>query len=262
MKVALFLDVDKTLTKNFIQEEYANLLSCKKDYQLIESNFQANQASVEFGERLIALFKEKKFDLGFATKHFEKIKLRSWADRLLKLKVDLFLVSNGPSYYIEKLAEKYNIPLNNVICSVYRFNHETQLISSCDAVSNAGKAEFVAEKAKNYEFSIGVGDSPRHDGPFLTNCSMSFIFLRHGQSIPNDQESGSFLYTTSLERVVRMVELISALEEKECQFGLQDITLKNLIGNTRLAAVRSLWFIFALFFSLGVFLGKFLKLTP
>jgi hypothetical protein len=39
MKVGLFLDVDNTLTKNYIQEEYAILLGCHKDYLDIESNF-------------------------------------------------------------------------------------------------------------------------------------------------------------------------------------------------------------------------------
>ena len=54
MKVGLFLDVDKTLTKNFIQQEYAKLLGCENDYRYIESEFQNGKiSSLEFGERII-----------------------------------------------------------------------------------------------------------------------------------------------------------------------------------------------------------------
>ncbi len=56
MEVALFLDGDKKLTKNFIQEEYAKFLGCENECRDIESDFQKNEASVEFGEWLISLF--------------------------------------------------------------------------------------------------------------------------------------------------------------------------------------------------------------
>jgi hypothetical protein len=170
--------------------------------------------------------------------------------------LSIFLVSNGPNYYTEPLADRYNIPLENVICSTYRFNKETQIIDSCDAVSNTGKAEFVADKAKDFDFSIGVGDSARHDGPFLTNCSVGFILQRGEQSIPKDQESSSFFYTTSLERIVRVTELLKG-GESDSKLGLQDITIKDSIANTKATSIRGLWFSFASLLGIGFLVGKY-----
>ena len=40
MKIAIFLDVDKTITKNYIQEIYASELGMTEAYEKIEYDFQ------------------------------------------------------------------------------------------------------------------------------------------------------------------------------------------------------------------------------
>ncbi len=97
MKVALFLDVDQTLTKNYIQKDFATMLDCVDDYEQIESDFQKNQDADEFGTRLISLFREKGFTSGFASENYRNVDRLPWTDRLLRLNLDIFLVSNGPS---------------------------------------------------------------------------------------------------------------------------------------------------------------------
>ena len=53
MKVAIFLDVDNTLTVGYIQEHFAELLKCGDQYRKIENAFQNEEiSSAEFGNRL------------------------------------------------------------------------------------------------------------------------------------------------------------------------------------------------------------------
>lgn len=259
MKIALFLDVDKTLTKRYIQEDYARLLGCSEEYEIIEGEFQRTQSSEKFGDELINLFKSYSFTSAYARKNFEQIQLLPWTDLLLKLPVTKFLVSNGPSYYIDMLAQKYNIPQENVIRSYYRFNNDTDLIEGCNAVSNAGKAEFVSEKAKDFDITIGVGDSPRHDGPFLTNCTFGFIHQTNGYPIQTDQENNSFLFATSIERVIRFTETIDSIKNLRSQMGIQDIKVKDILMNSKITAMRYVWLLFATIFGAGAIFGFFVK---
>jgi hypothetical protein len=53
--IGLFLDVDQTLTKGFIQAHYARQLGCEDEYKVIEAQFQAETdpgASIDFGDRI------------------------------------------------------------------------------------------------------------------------------------------------------------------------------------------------------------------
>jgi phosphoserine phosphatase len=118
-RVALFLDVDRTLTLDLIQRTFARELNCTAEYEEIEREYQAGevdrQASREFGEKLVTLFRDRQFSEVMAAQMFHKIRLREGAESLLGLKnVDKFLVSSGPSYYIKVLAEKFGIPPENV----------------------------------------------------------------------------------------------------------------------------------------------------
>lgn len=82
--IALFLDVDETLTQELIQANYARAIGCYEEYELIEQDFQ-NQtiASTEFGEKLICLFAEKEFTDIEAKKHYNDIKKQRWTNDLL-----------------------------------------------------------------------------------------------------------------------------------------------------------------------------------
>ncbi len=54
MKIAVFLDVDRTLTRDYIQQEYARALECEPEYLEVETRLQSQEiTSTEFGERII-----------------------------------------------------------------------------------------------------------------------------------------------------------------------------------------------------------------
>src|SRR5580704_7836756 len=175
LKIAVFLDVDKTLTQERIQCVVARELGCSTEYNALEDALQANEIdSREFGKRLIALFASKGFNAEQARSLAERgvVELQPSASQILKMTdVDLFLVSSGPNYYIESMAKRYNIPMSNVCCSKYGFSRETGRIASCDeAIDEIQKQTFVQDRVRRYDISVGIGDSERFDG-FVTACT-------------------------------------------------------------------------------------------
>lgn len=191
MRLAVFLDVDNTLTVGFIQRTFAQLLGVESEYCAIEDKFQ-NQTleSTEFGRQICRLFASKGFTQEEAGKHFCDIQPQSWTDELLTMTgIDKYLVSSGPSYYIDLLAQKYGIPAENCCRSLYKFNEKTRLIESCAAISSQNKSEFVRRKKDKYDITIGVGDSPKLDGPFLSQVTIPLLTANSNDyiSIPDFQ---------------------------------------------------------------------------
>ena len=191
MRLAVFLDVDNTLTAGFIQRTFASLLGVESEYCAIEDRFQSQTIdSTEFGRQICRLFASKGFTQEAAGKHFADIQPQPWMDELLTMTgIDKYLVSSGPSYYIDLLAEKYHIPAENCCRSVYKFNNNTRLIESCAAVSSQNKSEFVRRKKEKYDITIGVGDSPKLDGPFLSQVTIPLLTAKSDEyiSIPDFQ---------------------------------------------------------------------------
>jgi len=181
MEIAVFLDVDNTLTKDFIQRQYAKVLDCVTVYDRLEAQFQAKAIdSTEFGEQIIKLFAARQFTKLKAEQHFKDVDRQPWTDKLLKLpKVHKYLVSSGPSYYIDQLAEFYNIEPENICRTVYTFSAETGIIEGCAAVSSQNKADFVNTRKDKYDITIGVGDSELFDGPFLSHCTIPLMTTKN-----------------------------------------------------------------------------------
>lgn len=148
-------------------------------------------------------------------------------------------MSSGPSYYIKRLANEFDIPEKQTCYSQYSFDPRTGVISECDAVSDAGKSDFVKRFAKNYVITIGVGDHPEMDGPFITNCTIGFLIR------PSDK----YLYLPSFELLINFVnELSFALSEarndSESLGGqdnedLGDYTIVQLLGKLRPGQLRT-----------------------
>jgi class 3 adenylate cyclase len=175
-KIGLFLDVDKTLTRNFIQQDYARALGCEQEYAQIESRFQQKEITATgFGEELISLFRAKKFTQVRAKELFSTVVLQPWADELLRLPIEKHLVSSGPSYYLEQLAEIYGIDVHNICKSDYFFNWQSGLIEACNAVDAQFKASFTRQRVRQYDISIGIGDHPEFDGPFVSHCTIPLL---------------------------------------------------------------------------------------
>jgi len=93
----------------------------------------------------------------FVRENFENIRMRIKYEELLTLDADVYLVSSGPSYFVQHLASKFLIPDQRVLCSRYSFNEEG-IISRCTSpVSGQGKGDFVSTYAKNYDLTVGIG---------------------------------------------------------------------------------------------------------
>jgi phosphoserine phosphatase len=205
MKIALFLDVDKTLTRNYIQQDYARSLGCEGEYAELEKKFQTKETtSQQFGEELVRIFAEKRFNVETAEKLFYKVELQPWADQLLRSSVDKFLVSSGPSYYIDRLAKEYGIPQDHTCRSEYRFDKGTAIIKECSSVNELQKAHFVKERGSQYGITIGIGDSPLFDGPFVSHCTIPLITV----------STGNFIHLPNFNLAIDLVQKLSAAGSK------------------------------------------------
>jgi phosphoserine phosphatase len=184
MKIAVFLDVDRTLTQDYIQKDYAQELGCRAEYEKIEKQFQDKQiSSSQFGTQIIALFASKQLTEDRAEELFSCVVLQPWTDELFALEVDKYLVSSGPGYYIDELAKRHGIPAKNVCRSVYKFNKKTKLIESCNAVDEQYKADFVRGKVGQYDLTIGIGDNLEFDGPFVSHCTIQLLTVANASTL-------------------------------------------------------------------------------
>jgi phosphoserine phosphatase len=174
--VALFADVDITLTKKHVQSIYAAHIGCKREYLDLERRLDRGEiGSDKFGQELVGLFAAKKFTKSEAAKYYASVERQSWLPLILGLDADVYFVSAGPSYFVHPLAEECGVSVDRVLCSVYDFHHDTGLIARCRGVTPTDKADFVRRKSRHYRASIGIGDSPRSDGPFLAACTVSIL---------------------------------------------------------------------------------------
>lgn len=214
MSIGLFLDVDQTLTECFIQQHFARQLKCEEEYNAIERDFQAGVdpgVSDAFGRRIIELFAKHGFTKAKATRMAKNIPLRSWTPDILSLDVDKYFVSNGPSYFIEPFAEMHGMdPKKQTLCSKYSFDGPGGVISRCEAVSDPMKAAFVSRNAPDYDVTVGVGDSERHDGPFLNVCTIPIVIRRFGDQaqLPKD-----YPLINTLIPVMQIIEKLQASEK-------------------------------------------------
>jgi len=253
MGIAVFLDVDKTLTQHFIQQDYARALGCEPEYSVIEQQLQSRTIDeTEFGERIISLFASKGLTKDKARELFSSVPLQPWTAELLTLEgVDKYLVSSGPSYYIDALANRFNIPQERVRRSTYRFDNDTGLISSCDAVSAGQKAQFVKERSGVYDITIGIGDSPEFDGPFVSHCTIPLL----------TSHKYGYLYIADLNSAVLLIDKLakSAPRTVHPQGGLEEprrLTIPQLWNSLR---IETWIFLAGLFGGLGVWVEKILS---
>jgi phosphoserine phosphatase len=253
MRVAIFLDVDKTLTIDWIQQGYAKLLECEVEYRVIEGDFQRKAISSRvFGERIIALFRSKNFKKSFAEEKWGRITLQSYAEQLLTTlpAVDKYLVSSGPDYYIDNLAVHNGIPIENVCRSRYYFG-EDGLIESCDAINEQQKAKFVQERASQYDVSVGIGDNPEFDGPFVSHCTIPLLTVA----------TESVFHVESFAAVMTLLEKLSSAKGRSASHPAtsrteavvaEDLSFIELAKRLALSSWLVLFGIVAAAFTLGL----------
>jgi HAD superfamily phosphoserine phosphatase-like hydrolase len=202
MSVGLFLDVDQTLTNGIIQHFFAREFGYESEFLEIEKEFQeSGTAPKEFNSRLLPLMRRSGVTFSKLAEVGKKLPLQSWAEDLLKIEdAEIYLVSSGPNFYINNLAEKFGIPLERVYCSKYFFEEGTGLIQlNSQGVSVGGKADFVSQHAKKYAVSIGIGDDVTLDGPFISQCSLGFL------TQPNE----SYFYAPNFELIRNTIRILS-----------------------------------------------------
>jgi hypothetical protein len=180
MKIGLFLDIDNTLTLSFVQKQYAQALGAQVPYHDLEARFQAGALDEDtFGAEIVAIFAAHGLTEERAGAIARDVRLRELAPELLALPqvrpVDVHLVSSGPSYFVNHLVRLYPHLRDHVIDSTYTFDPVTHLIAECDAVSAGDKRDFVAGRTAQYRMSVGLGDDPRFDGPFLEECTVPLL---------------------------------------------------------------------------------------
>jgi phosphoserine phosphatase len=220
MKAALFLDVDNTLTEEPIQKAFATALGCESQYAPLEEKFTRGHISAaKFGDELIKLYAERNFTDKIAATIFPKVKLQPWADELLSLPVDRYLVSSGPNYYIDRLAEKYNIPIQNVCRSEYIFNKETGVIESCKARDRDTKDLFVSSHTRDYDITIGIGDNPTLDS-FVSRCTISLLTMS-----PENSRSNTNILIPNFSAVINLIhKLLGEVVLTDPKLGQVELT--------------------------------------
>ncbi len=203
--VGLFLDVDEVLTKGLVQHHYARSLGCEAEYQQIEDRFQRGTiGSAEFGEAIVRLFASKSLSPQRARDIASKMELQPRAAELLRHPVRKYLVSMGPSYFVQWLAShtEFNIRPTDVICSTYVFD-EMGVLSRCDAVDPAEKARWTKERIGRHRFTIGIGDNVERDGAFLSACTLGIMTRLH--------EPPSYLVSPGLPAVTNLVDQLGQI---------------------------------------------------
>jgi phosphoserine phosphatase len=192
MKIALFVDVDLTLTVDHIQAGIAKHLGCLNEYAAIERQLQDGTIDSEgFGYKIVKLFRERNLRRGQIEKIFKShdhIVLREGAKQLLTIPgVDVYIVSTGPNYYLQLLAKEFGIPLERMHCSVYAFEKDgDEVVTSCEKAATAtSKCDFVQKHAPRYAISVGIGDSQRDDA-FVDRCTIGLLVARAPSQLLND----------------------------------------------------------------------------
>jgi 2-hydroxy-3-keto-5-methylthiopentenyl-1-phosphate phosphatase len=177
-KIALFLDVDLTITEETIQSVYARELNVKDDLDKLENEFKSKKMTSDaFGKALISLFAKQNFTEEKAGQFFKKVDLRNGADKLFSLQdrgLVIYLVSSGPNYYVDKLARLKDVPYDRVKCSQYSFFPNGGVLDKCDAVDDDDKINFVIKERSKFNITVGVGDNEQRD-KFVTLCTIALL---------------------------------------------------------------------------------------
>jgi phosphoserine phosphatase len=175
MKLGLFLDVDGVLTDKAINLQYAHLLGIQERLVELERQFANREiTNDQFNAVFIPLFRRAGFTQQFACDNFKNVQMRTNSDDLLRATSDTFLVTSGPSYFIDVLAKEKNVPEARVLCSRYEFDDDGLLSRCSRTVTSAMKGTFVQARAREFDVAIGVGDTEQ-DFEFLSHCNIRVL---------------------------------------------------------------------------------------
>ncbi len=209
MSIGLFLDVDDVLTQEPINMQLARLMGVQKGLLDAEHNFHINSVNNnEFNKVLIPLFKSKRFTKNYVHDNYNNFSMRINYEDILKSCEHVFLLSSGPSYFVDILAQKMSIPENRVLCSRYVFDN-TGIISGCSkAVDQFVKADFVRKFTNKFDLTIGIGNNPEQDSAFLAHCDVKILM---------DEFRDGYICVRDFKTIVEMISAFKGEHRKSIQ---------------------------------------------
>ena len=167
--------MDGVLTGKAINLQFAQLLGVQEKLIDLERSYANREiTNDQFNTTFIPLFRDAGFSLQFAHDNFDKLQMRINTERLLAATPDTFLVTSGPSYFIDDLVERYQLNPQHILCSRYEFDKQGLLCRCVQPVNSAMKGSFVKERATRFEVSVGVGDTDRNV-EFLSHCGIRVL---------------------------------------------------------------------------------------
>ncbi|NJD54475.1 MAG: hypothetical protein FIB07_16640 [Candidatus Methanoperedens sp.] len=194
MSIGLFLDVDDVLTQEPINIQLARLLGVEKDLQETETKFHNNKIdNDEFNRILIGLFRDKKLTQNFIKDNYSNFRMRIYHDELVRMCDNVHLLSSGPSYFIDILGQKLSIPQDRILCSKYIFDEQGVIFRCIRPVNSNMKARFVKQFSSNFDLTIGVGNNPEQDNPFLSNCDIKILMGEHRDGYIGIRDIGTLI---------------------------------------------------------------------
>ena len=157
--VAVFCDVDGVLTDVPVNMQLATLFRIEKQLELIEDKFYKDGDTDAFNRAFIPLFRSAGFTETTAKDVFDQVELRNRAVDLLDVQgADLYLVSSGPSYYLDILANTHHLDIDTR-CKYSRYSF------GIDGTLSSVRYVAVGE----------IGNSVQLDGAFLALCTIPIL---------------------------------------------------------------------------------------
>ena len=181
MRIGLFTDMDGVLTDTPVNMHYAKAIGADESLIEIERMYGLGHIDCDaFNQSYIGLFASHGFTRQVASQNFDDI-LKEFDITALELLgaigADVHVVTSSPDFFVYQLASRLGISTDNMCCSHYEFD-ENDVLCSCKASCNAEtKRSYVQQKIKekDYDFVIGIGDTPSLDGSFLELCDLRLL---------------------------------------------------------------------------------------
>ena len=212
----IFLDFDGTITKNDVGEEiFKKILKEDIVKKIVDDLLAEKISSRECWERLCesALIKDKnEFDNFILSQEIEAT-LHQFVDYCDENKFQLFILSDGFDYYIEKILKRENLSHLKLFSNKLILNDERKLIPSfpyfnADCRSSANcKRNHIIENSGEDDYTVFIGDGNSDNDAIQY---VDFIFAKDDLlKYCEVQRITYFPFKNFDDVILRMIELLS-----------------------------------------------------
>jgi len=219
MSLGVFLDVDGVLTSEPINIQLARLLNIEQEFRVIEEAFNRQEIDNDgFNLEYIPLFRKAGLSKTFVAERFNELRLRLFAERVLRARCPRYLLSCGPDFFVEPLADNFGISRDRVLCTKYDFDDEGRLLRCVEPVSPTDKQRFATERVGAHLMTIGVGDNLKLDQFFLSECHVKISL--------GEAEGNDYLFARDLQVVSDTIQHM----QEQCELaGVHDSGLATAV---------------------------------